>query len=451
MASCELVLPPLHPGQQRIVRERRRFNCLACGRRWGKSTLCLSLLLDDPGWDALGSGYPVAWFAGTSKIFDEVWRLALRTLPPEVIRRTDTQKHRIELVTGGVIDFWTLDGGDRGGAGRGRKYRRAVIDEAAMVPGMLDIWSRAIRPTLLDLEGDAYFASTPRGILNDFHTLYQRGMPGPDHDANWRSWQVSTEDNPVLPRAEIAAMRKEYAGRPLDMRQEIDAEFVEDQGQVFDLAWLNEMAMPKGWKPAHVYQAWDLAGTKQDLEDRGCESVGVALCKDWMGRWWLIDLVRGKWNPGELIERILSFAWKHRAQRVWGEDPVAMYLHDFLTQRMRQSGKHVPFERVSVQGRGDKVARAQAAVVPVMANGSFYCDPAAPWYGELRRDLAAFPSAGKDLVDALSLAFAEAMACAVESPAPRVETSPHDPRIITWDDLVRSGEAEPPRPNPWRR
>lgn len=452
--QCEVVLPPLHSGQLRIVRERRRFNVPCLGRRWGKSTLCLSLLLDDPGWDALGSGHPVAWFAATAKIFDEVWRLTLATLPPDVIRRTDSQKHRIELVTGGLIDFWTLDGGDRRGAGRGRKYRRVVVDEASMVPDLLEVWSRSIRPTLIDLEGDAWFPSTPRGKLNDYYAMFCRGdRKHPDNDADWASWQAPTEQNPHLPRSEIESMRREYAGRPLDYRQEMLAEFVEDQGKVFDLAWINELPPPKGWRP-YVYQAWDLAGTKQDLDDAGCESCGVALCKDWMQRWHLLDVVHGKWDTGTLLEQILSFGWKWNkngatCSAIWLEDPVALWLEPFLLERQRQSGKHMPVHRVGVQGRGDKVARAQAGAVPVMANGSFYCDPKAPWYPYVRSCLAGFPAAGKDLVDALSLGLAEAMPIALETTPPASTAQAHDPRIITWDDLNQQARTQ--RKSPWTR
>ena len=463
MTAAEVVLPIRHRGQTRVWTERQRFNVLAMGRRWGKSVLVLDLLLDDPGYGAL-DGHPVAWFAGTSKIFDEVWRLMLQTLPKSLIARTDTQKHRIELLTGGLIDFWSLDGGDAGGAGRGRKYRRVAIDEAALVPNMLNVWSKAIRPTLADLRGDAWFASTPRGIVNDFHDLWQRGQPGKSAMKGWKSWQLPTGTNPHLSREELADLKAEYAGRPLDYRQEILAEFVADMGAVFNLEWINEEKMPAPWAliaegkgrevpkgswPV-VAQAWDLAGTKQDHEDKGCESVGVTLARDWLQRWWLLDVVRGKWDGGELVERMLAFAWKWRAQAVYGEDPVALYLEPFMRKRMQQSGKHVHFERVSVQGRGDKVARAKNASVPVMANGSFYVPMDAPWLPLVRQDLAAFPAAGKDFNDALSLGLAEAMDTLAASPPPPSAAPSGDPRILTWDDLERTAPTQPRR-TPWSR
>ena len=44
-----------------------------------------------------------------------------------VTKRKDEQVKQIELVTGGKVDFWSLEEPD---SGRGRKYKVAVVDEA---------------------------------------------------------------------------------------------------------------------------------------------------------------------------------------------------------------------------------------------------------------------------------------------------------------------------------
>ena len=36
----------LHDGQRRIIDERKRFNVICCGRRWGKSRLAFALALE---------------------------------------------------------------------------------------------------------------------------------------------------------------------------------------------------------------------------------------------------------------------------------------------------------------------------------------------------------------------------------------------------------------------
>jgi hypothetical protein len=73
-------------------------------------------------------GKPVAIFAPTYKMMSDVWRETYNTVLPTV-KRVSAQEHRLELITGGVIDMWSLDTPD---APRGRKYQRVVIDEAAM-------------------------------------------------------------------------------------------------------------------------------------------------------------------------------------------------------------------------------------------------------------------------------------------------------------------------------
>jgi hypothetical protein len=147
-------------------------------------------------------GLPVGWFSPTYKDMLEVWREASATLRP-IITRRNVQERRIELITGGVLEFWSLDNPD---AGRGRKYARIIVDEAAKVANLLDIWHLTLRPTLADYEGGAWFLSTPRG-RNGFWTMYQWGQD--DGRPEWASWKMPTMSNPFIADAEIEAMRRE--------------------------------------------------------------------------------------------------------------------------------------------------------------------------------------------------------------------------------------------------
>jgi hypothetical protein len=216
-----VLLENLHPMQQAVRDEAARFNVVNCGRRWGKTVLGLDLAMD-----AALDGLPVGWFAPTYKFLAEPWADACRTLADVIARKSSTDK-RIELLTGGVIDFWTLDDGD---AGRGRKYARAVLDEAAMVRGLDSAWQKAIRPTLADLKGDAWFLSTPRG--HDFFWKAHAWGQSSDHP-EWASWTMPTASNPYIDADEIEAARKQLPERVF--RQEFLAEFIEDAGGVFRL------------------------------------------------------------------------------------------------------------------------------------------------------------------------------------------------------------------------
>jgi phage FluMu gp28-like protein len=202
-----------------MLREARRYNVAACGRRFGKSTLAIELL-SRPALEA----QPVAYFSPTYKLLTEVWRYLESTLRP-VIRRSNATERRIELLTGGVIECWSMDNPD---AGRSRRYARAVIDEAGLVADLGERWQAAIRPTLADLRGDAWLMGTPKG-RNFFWECYNRGLD--DTQPDWMCWQKPTSANPHIHPDEIEAMRGELTERRF--AQEILAHFLDDAGGVF--------------------------------------------------------------------------------------------------------------------------------------------------------------------------------------------------------------------------
>lgn len=181
----------LHPGQAQVYQEAKRFNILACGRRWGKTELGIDLALE-----TLLQGYPVGWFAPTYKILIEAWDRTAKFLKPITVRSNRTER-RIELNTGGVLEGWTLEDPD---AGRSRKYKRALIDEAALAQHLQAVWEKAIAPTLTDYIGDAWFLSSTRG-RNYFWQLYQLGQDPLEPD--FMSWQMPTSTNPYMPPEEI--------------------------------------------------------------------------------------------------------------------------------------------------------------------------------------------------------------------------------------------------------
>ena len=217
--ELKLILPRPHPAQAQIIREARRYNTVACGRRFGKTRLGIDRLIRP----AL-EGKPVAFFAPTYKMMSDVWRETYNTVQPTV-RRVSAQEHRLELITGGIIDMWSLDTPD---APRGRKYQRVVIDEAAMVPHLQEAWQASIRPTLTDYQGDAWFTSTPKGA-NFFRTIYQYGQD--ELRPEWKSWQMPTTANPYIKASEVDAARAELPERIF--QQEYEALFLEDAGGVY--------------------------------------------------------------------------------------------------------------------------------------------------------------------------------------------------------------------------
>lgn len=263
--KIEIEVPALHDAQQQIVDGARRFNVLACGRRFGKTALGIQLDIGP----AL-EGYPVGWFSPTHKMLAEVWRDMQNILAP-VIARKAHQEHRLELITGGIVDMWSLDAAD---STRGRKYKRALVDEAAMVPGFQDAWQAVIRPTLTDYEGDAFWLSTPRG-MNFFKQGFDYGQDPLMED--WASWQFPTVANPYISSGEVEKARQELP--ELTFKQEYLAEFLQSEGAVFRNIEPNltapKDANPEQHKGHRVVSGLDWA----QKHDFTAHSIGCADCK----------------------------------------------------------------------------------------------------------------------------------------------------------------------------
>ena len=208
--SLTVDMPILHAGQAKVITGAARFNVLECGRRFGKTQLAQNLAAD-----TAIEGYPVGWFAPSVKIMDPAWR-ELKAMLAGITSKVNEVRNRIELVTGGAIDFWSLDNPN---SGRGRFYKRIIVDEASLVRYLMEAWQQTIRPTLTDLSGDAWFLGTPQGH-NEFHQLFARGeqkKPG------WSSWRLPTLSNPHISRADVqeakdslppAVFAQEYEGIP---------------------------------------------------------------------------------------------------------------------------------------------------------------------------------------------------------------------------------------------
>lgn len=175
-------------------------------------------------------GFPVAWFAPNYKYLAQAWRDFVRLLKP-IIRYKNRSEWRIELITGGSIEFWTLLDPD---SGRSRKYKRVVVDEAAKSANLEMCWTQAIYATLTDYSGDAWFLSTPKG-RNYFWTLFCFGLD--PEKPEWATFSTSaltglpTSTNPYMPPGEVDAARVQLPERVF--QQEYLATFLEESAGVF--------------------------------------------------------------------------------------------------------------------------------------------------------------------------------------------------------------------------
>lgn len=221
MRTVRVRLPTLHVEQAKIYRRMGRLNALRCGRRFGKDVFMVTVA-----GDGAVKGRRVGLFAPEHKQLLEPYDALAEMLAP-IKRRMSRTEGTIRTRTGGIVDFWTLN--DNELAGRGREYDDVFINEAAFTktPGMLDIWRKSIKPTLLTRRGRATVLSTPNGI--DEQNFFYKCCT--DKEYGFTDFHAPTNLNPFVPVDEFEKER--LSNHPLVFQQEYLAEFVDWTGVAF--------------------------------------------------------------------------------------------------------------------------------------------------------------------------------------------------------------------------
>jgi len=213
-------LPSLHEGQRRVAEHPARFKVLAAGRRWGKSKLAATLLLER----AL-RGLPVWWVTPSynSASGRSGWR-TVRGIAREIPgAQISLMERSVKFPGGGILELRSAEDPD---SLRGDGLAMVALDECAFMRERT--WIEAVRPALADRRGSAIFISTPKG-REWFWKLWQRG--GDPQYTDWASFRFPSGNNPYLHPDEVEAMGRDLP--ELVRRQEIEAEFLEDGAGVF--------------------------------------------------------------------------------------------------------------------------------------------------------------------------------------------------------------------------
>jgi hypothetical protein len=200
----------LKPPQWKVFRCQKRFRVLVAGRRFGKTYLALTELIQA----ACGPGRKVWYIAPTSKQGKQLAWKALKQMTKNLwAAKPNETDLTIELIGGGTI---SVRGAGNYDALRGEGLDFIVVDEVAdMAP---DVWPEVLRPMLSDREGGALFIGTPRG-RNHFFDLYEAAQNQP----NWAAFQFTTAQGCNVSRQEL-----ETASQEMDKRtflQEFEASF----------------------------------------------------------------------------------------------------------------------------------------------------------------------------------------------------------------------------------
>ena len=200
----------LKPPQGKVFCCPERFRVLVAGRRFGKTYLALTELVQA----AWGQGRTAWYVAPTYRQAKRVaWRALKQMTKPYWAAKPNETDLTIELVSGGTISLRGVDNYD---ALRGDGLDFIVLDEyASMTP---EAWTEVLRPALADKLGRAMFIGTPRGH-NHFFDLYEfaQGQPG------WAAFQFTTEQGGNVSHEELKSATHELDERTY--RQEFLATF----------------------------------------------------------------------------------------------------------------------------------------------------------------------------------------------------------------------------------
>lgn len=261
-AIPRLSLGPLHAGQVTAYWALKpyRFKALRCGRRFGKTDFGKS-------WIAQGlvQGWECAWFAPQHMTWAEVYTDLTQALQP-IIDKSSKGDAVIRMRTGGRLDFWSLENSI---AGRGRRYQRIVIDEAAFAKdgdnktdgSMMEIWEKAIKPTLYDYGGEALVCSNSAGKNPDnfFYNICNDAQYG------FREFHAKTTDNPLLPKR----LQNESFETWRERQQQFQAALIKDNDPlVYAQEYLAEFV---DWSGAAFFN-------REKLLDRGQPVLSPSIC-----------------------------------------------------------------------------------------------------------------------------------------------------------------------------
>lgn len=264
----QLKLPRPHDRQREIEQSPAKRKIICAGRRAGKTTLAARTAIKKAGVKASRILYATPTQDQHSAFWEKCTEWLAEPIRLGAIRKNETM-HTLDFPKGGHIRAKTAWNAD---TLRGDYADLLILDEYAMMDP--DAWDKVGAPMLLDNNGDAWFIFTPKRRNHGFHR-YQDAMS--DTSGRWAAWHFTSHDNPHLSKEALAEITQDMTEEAY--RQEILAEFLENQGAVFRniLACLHAPmdAMPDAHK-----DHWIIAGVDWGKQaDFTAISVGCLKCR----------------------------------------------------------------------------------------------------------------------------------------------------------------------------
>ena len=380
----------LHPAQLEIFKSDARFKIVVAGRRFGKSYLSAWLLLINA---IQSKSKDVFYIAPTFQQAKDIMWAMLKELGQDLIIQAYENTAVLTLINGRKI---YLKGSDRPETLRGTGISYVVLDEYASMKPV--VWEQIIRPSLADVQGRALFIGTPAG-KNHFFDLYNDAID----DDEWDRFQYKSIDNPFLPATEIKASKKNMS--TMSFRQEFEASFETFTGGIFKEGWFKLEEEPE--EGSYVI-AIDPAGYEQSEKERNLkrsrlDETAIAIVKIDRDKWWVKDILHGRWNIKETAKRILKAAIDVEANTVGIEvGALRNAILPYLEDEMRTENQWLSIAELRHGGK-KKNDRITWSLQGRMEHGQITFNPDKDWKVFISQMLD-FPNrlAHDDLLDSLA-------------------------------------------------
>lgn len=248
--------PLLHSKQQEIVKSDARFKVIRAGRRSGKSSVEIEILVFKA---VSGKDRNVFYVAPTqSQARSIIWEALKARLGK--IGEANEQRLEMKLPTvDGGFSMIKVAGWESRENFRGMKAHHITFDELDTMRDFFIGWQEIFRPALIDTAGTADFIGTPKKENPNLRRLEKEfGERGED----FACFHFTTADNPHIPKSEIEKAREELDSTTY--KQEIMAEYIEDSGALFKYSALVDMFTNTISKKPEKYQIIDVADDGSD-------------------------------------------------------------------------------------------------------------------------------------------------------------------------------------------
>ena len=326
-----------HSAQEQIARDGHRFRVARCGRRFGKTVLAAQEMFVRA---VAFKDARIVYYAPTrDDARDIMWKMLKDVCGNLIVG--DPNESRLEMNIrnrhGGtsLIVLYGWEALQERGKGVGVKNNFAVLDEVSKYSNFEYGWQEILRPTLIDVKGEALFISTTNGF-NHFYDLCNKELS----DSDYKTFHFTSYDNPFIPAEEIDKIKSEMTEDRA--AQEIYADFRKKEGLVYK----------EFNRENHIYTGEidvDISYTIAGVDFGFTHPTAVpTIKKDYNSIYWITD----EWfYSGKTEDEVVEYVASQKFAKVYPDPENAS-----ATEALKKRGVNV---RKVVKGKGSVLSGIQ--------------------------------------------------------------------------------------------